>query len=128
MGESYQIRWDIAANRLEFTLFGIWDMPTMQRWSADYKAAVAKAPRPGWTVLGDLTEHPAQDDQIQLGHEALMGYSAQQGMRKAALVVPKAVMAMQMKRLAQSSQTESVISFVSSVAEAHRLLGDAAAA
>lgn len=128
MGGTYRIEWDTTANRLEFTLTGIWDMSTMQRWSADYKAAVAKAPRPGWTVLGDLTEHPAQDDQIQAGHEGLMAHSAQQGMRKAALVVPRAVMAMQMKRLAQSSQTESVITFVSTVDEGRRLLGHAAAA
>jgi hypothetical protein len=125
---SYTISWNTGTNCLEFRLVGMWDQATMARWNADYKAAVAKAPRPGWFVIGDLTEHPPQSPEIQSGHEALMGYSAQHGMAKGVLVVPKVVMQLQLKRLADSSNTAQVITFSDSIGGAKTILGLAKAA
>lgn len=123
MTASYDLAWNAGKTRLTFALHGTWDAATMARWNADYRAAVAQATGQGWTVLGDMTDHPLQADAIQKGHEALMAYSIQHGMSKAALVVPKAVASMQLKRLAGQAQASQAISFVTSVAEGERALG-----
>lgn len=123
MTGSYELAWNTGTKRLTFALHGIWDVQTMARWDAAYRAAVAQAPQGNWTVLGDMTDHPAQHEAIQEGHEALMALSVRQGMARAALIVPKAVVAMQMKRLAGKAHAEQVINFVSTRAEAERVLG-----
>jgi hypothetical protein len=86
---------------------------------------VAQAPKPGWTVLGDLSNYPPQPDDISKGHEALMLHSATSGMAKGVLVVPKAVVAMQMKRIAGKARATKadVIGYASTVEEATKVLG-----
>ncbi|MDQ1287456.1 MAG: methyl-accepting chemotaxis protein [Actinomycetota bacterium] len=121
MAGAYTLAWDTAENRINFTLTGMWDADTMRRWDADYRAAVAKAPRDGWTVIGDMTGYPAQSEEIQAGHERLIAHSAASGMAKAVLVVPKAVVAMQMKRLVNNAKA-STVTYAASVDEAKKLL------
>lgn len=112
MDQPFAIAWNVAENRLEFTLRGMWDDATVAEWEKVYRAAVHQAPRPGWTVLGDMTEHPPQSPKVQGVHEALMAFSAVQGMRAFALVVPKTVVAMQLRRLAGKSEAGRIANWV----------------
>lgn len=112
MSEPFEIAWNVAENRLEFTLRGMWDDATVAKWEKVYRAAVLSAPRPGWTVLGDMTAHPPQSPQVQKTHETLMAFSAEQGMRAFALVVPKTVVAMQLRRLAAGSAAKNLANWV----------------
>jgi hypothetical protein len=118
---SYTLKWDTAAKRIEFTMTGTWDADIMRRWDAEYRAAVARAPRGAWTVIGDMSDYPPQPDEIQKGHETLIAHSAANGMVKAVLVVPKAVVAMQMKRLVNNAQAD-MVTYAASVDEAKKLL------
>jgi hypothetical protein len=128
MSGSYELAWVPGTKRLNFSLHGVWDAQTMARWDADYRAAVGRAPAGGWVVVGDMTDHPAQSESIQRGHEALMAFSAQSGLVRAALIVPKVVAAMQMKRLAGQAHADMLIHFVSTGAEADTVIaGDLAA-
>ena len=126
MGAPYELAWDIEAKRLRFAMRGMWTGATMSSWSREYRAAVLAPPGPRWTVLADMTDYPPQSDSIQKGHEELIAFSAQHGMVKAIMVVPKAVAAMQMKRLVGQAGAASVIGFVSSVAEAEKILNGCA--
>jgi hypothetical protein len=65
---------------------------------SEYSAAVRQG-RAGWTLLGDMSEYPPQADEISAGHEKMMALTMSAGASRVALVVPKAVLAMQMKRL-----------------------------
>ena len=118
---SYTLKWNTGAQRIEFTMTGVWDSETMRRWDAEYRAAVSQAPAGAWTVLGDMSNYPAQSAEIQKGHERLIAYSAVNGMTKAVLVVPKAVVAMQMKRLVDSAKAQ-MVTYAASVDEAKKLL------
>jgi hypothetical protein len=122
MGAPYELAWDIEAKRIRFAMHGTWDGATMSLWSREYRAAVLAPPGPRWTVLADMTDYPPQSESIQKGHEELIAFSAQHGMVKAIMVVPKAVAAMQMKRLVGQAGAASVIGFVSSIAEAEKIL------
>jgi hypothetical protein len=122
MSNQFEIGWKIPENRLEFTLRGMWDDATVAEWERTYRAAVLKAPRTGWTVLGDLTEHPPQNPKVQKVHETLMAFSASQGMSKFALVVPKTFAAMQLRRLASSSDASKLANWVTTRDEGLRVL------
>jgi hypothetical protein len=126
VAKPFEIAWKTAENRLEFTLRGLWDDATVTEWEKVYRAAVGQAPRPGWTVLGDLTEHPAQSEKVQKVHESLMAFSASQGMSRFALIVPKTVVAMQLRRLAGSSDAGKIANWVTTRDEGLRALKAAA--
>lgn len=117
MSTPYEITWNVPENRLEFTLCGLWSDATVAEWEKAYRAAVARAPKPDWTVLGDMTDHPPQSPKVQAVHEALMAHSVDRGMRCFALVVPKAVAAMQLRRLAGKSEAGKVANWVTTRAE-----------
>lgn len=121
MAGSYTLKWNSSAQRIEFTMTGTWDSEIMRRWDAEYRAAVAQAPSGVWTVLGDMSNYPAQSDEIQKGHETLIAHSAANGMAKAVLVVPKSVVAMQMKRLVNNAHAQ-MVTYAASVDEATKLL------
>jgi hypothetical protein len=122
MDKPFEIGWKAAENRLEFVLRGMWDDATVAEWERVYRATVPQAPLPGWTVLGDMTEHPPQSPKVQGVHEALMAYSASQGMRAFALVVPKTVVAMQLRRLANKSDAGKMANWVTTRAEGLKAL------
>lgn len=122
MAEPYELQWNTGGTRLSFTLHGLWTSETAARWESAYRAAVLRAPRTAWTVVGDLSDYPPQNEQVQAVHEALMAFSAQKGMVRGALIVPKAVAALQMKRLANGASATEVIRFVSTTKEAEAAL------
>jgi hypothetical protein len=98
MSKPFDLTWNQAENRLEFTMRGKWTAQDMAQWVSTYSATIRQG-RPGWTLLGDLSEYPPQTDEISAGHEKMMALTMASGASKVALVVPKAVLAMQMKRL-----------------------------
>jgi hypothetical protein len=98
MSNPFDLAWNQAENRLEFTMRGKWSAQDLQNWVTTYSATIRQG-RPGWTLLGDMSEYPPQDDSVSAGHEKMMAATMAAGASKVALVVPKAVVAMQMKRL-----------------------------
>jgi hypothetical protein len=98
MSKPFELAWNQAENRLEFTMQGKWTAADMAQWVSTYSATIRQG-RPGWTLLGDMSDYPPQADDISAGHEKMMALTMAQGASRVALVVPKAVLAMQMKRL-----------------------------
>jgi hypothetical protein len=98
MADPFDLAWNQAENRLEFKMRGKWTPQDMSKWVTSYSAAIRQG-RPGWTLLGDMSEYPPQTDDISAGHEKMMAATMAAGASKVALVVPKAILAMQMKRL-----------------------------
>jgi len=121
MAGTYELDWNPTMKRFSFTLHGMWDAQTMTRFAAEHRAIVTKAPAQGWMVLANLTDFPAQSPEIQAGHEKLMAFSEQQGMARAAVVVPKAVALMQMKRMAAQAHANT-LAFFATMAEAEKFL------
>jgi hypothetical protein len=117
---TYEVDWDQQASRLTFALHGTFDQAALARFAAEFRVAVAKAPKSGWTVLADLSDYPPQSDAINAGMEELMGLTQKSGVGKSVAMVPKAVVAMQVKRLASSAQTG--IFMVGTLAEAEKYL------
>lgn len=120
MTATYELGWQ--GKRLVFALHGVFDDAGWAVWDAKMKAAVAKAPAGGWTLLGDLSDFPPQSDEIQEKAKALMAVGSAGGCRKSVLVVPKAVAAMQAKRLVRESAQEQDTEFFASRAEADACL------
>ncbi len=121
MAGTYEVDWDQQTNRLTFALHGTFDQTALSRFSAEFRVAVAKVPKSGgWTVLADLSDYPPQSDAINAGMEELMGLTQKSGVGKSVAMVPKAVVAMQVKRLASSAQTG--IFMVGTLAEAEKYL------
>lgn len=118
MPATYEVHWDTAANRLEFALVGLFDMTSFRAWDAAFRAAVDKAPRPGWVTLADMTRFPPQPEEVQKGAEGHMAYGFAHGCAKSVAVVPKTVIAMQAKRLAQGAGASSKMAFVATRQEA----------
>jgi hypothetical protein len=123
MPATYECHWDTAGNRLEIKVSGVFDATTFAQWDRIYRAAMLKAPHPGWTIIGDLTQCPAQNDAVAKGVEALMTFGFAHGCANAVYIVPKAVSAMQAKRMAKGAQTESKTAFVATRQEALDWLG-----
>jgi hypothetical protein len=98
MSKPFELAWNQADNRLEFSMHGKWTAADLTLWVSTYTAAIRQG-RPGWTLLGDMSDYPPQADDISAGHEKMMALTMAQGASRVALVVPKAVLAMQMKRL-----------------------------
>ena len=122
MDAPYEVSWNMASRRLNFKLRGRWDATTTSDWQRAYRAAVAQAPAGAWTVLGDMADYPPQSDEVQRGHELMMALSAKSGMTRAALLIPKVVTTMQNKRSAAKTNTDDLIVFVTTLAEAERAL------
>jgi hypothetical protein len=98
MSNPFELTWNQAENRLEFVMRGKWTAQDLQKWTTTYSATVRQG-RPGWTLLGDMSEYPPQSEEVSAGHEKMMALTMASGAARMALVVPKAVVAMQMKRL-----------------------------
>ncbi|MEN3268222.1 STAS/SEC14 domain-containing protein [Pseudonocardia sp.] len=98
MSNPFELTWNQAENRLEFVMRGKWTAQDLQKWTTTYSATVRQG-RPGWTLLGDMSEYPPQSEEVSAGHEKMMALTMASGASRVALVVPKAVVAMQMKRL-----------------------------
>jgi UDP-N-acetylmuramyl pentapeptide synthase len=98
MSNPFELTWNQAENRLEFVMRGKWTAQDLQKWTTTYSATVRQG-RPGWTLLGDMSEYPPQSEEVSAGHEKMMALTMAAGASRVALVVPKAVVAMQMKRL-----------------------------
>lgn len=98
MSNPFELTWNQAENRLEFVMRGKWTAQDLQKWTTTYSATVRQG-RPGWTLLGDMSEYPPQSEEVSAGHEKMMALTMASGAARVALVVPKAVVAMQMKRL-----------------------------
>jgi hypothetical protein len=118
MPATHEIHWDTDANRLEFTLTGIFDPSSFQKWDAAFRAAVAQAPRANWTTLADMTKFPPQPDAIQKGAEAHMAYGFAHGCTKSVIIAPKTVIAMPAKRLANDAGAAARMAFVATREEA----------
>jgi hypothetical protein len=98
MSNPFELTWNQAENRLEFVMRGKWTAQDLQKWTTTYSATLRQG-RPGWTLLGDMSEYPPQSEEVSAGHEKMMALTMASGASRVALVVPKAVVAMQMKRL-----------------------------
>ncbi len=120
MAATHELSWQ--GKRLVFALHGVFDMPGWAAWEARLRAAVAQAPAGGWTLLGDLSDFPAQAPEIQEKAKGLIVFGTAGGCRKSVLVVPKAVVAMQAKRLVRESDDHQATEFVASMAEADAVL------
>jgi hypothetical protein len=122
MANPFDLAWNQAENRLEFVMRGKWTAQDLQKWTTTYSATVRQG-RPGWTLLGDMSEYPPQSDDVSAGHEKMMALTMAAGASKVALVVSKAVVAMQMKRLQSNAGVN--MKHVASREEALAYLGSA---
>jgi hypothetical protein len=118
MAGTYEVHWDTAANRLEFTLAGMFDPDTYEQWDRAFRAAAAKAPRPGWALLGGMSDFPPQSDAVQKRAPELIGFAFAHGCVKAANIMSKTVTAMQGKRLGTASKAPASMAFVATREEA----------
>lgn len=122
MAGTYTVQWDTRENRLMFSLSGLFDKATWQQWDTAFRAALKQAPRPGWTLLVDVRDFPAQSVEIQKGTEEQMALAGKSGCARIAMVAPKSVTAMQTKRLASASGSESLFAWFNTVEEAKAAL------
>ena len=123
MPDNYAVTFDPATRRMAFAFTGTWDAATAADWDRTFKAKVAQAQAGGpWTLLVDLTAYPPQNDAVSAMHQGHMAHSKANGMARAAVVSPKLVTQMQMKRLADGSGMQAAIAFVSTVAEGEKHL------
>lgn len=126
MTATHELGWQ--GRRLVFALHGVFDAPGWAAWDARIRAAVAQAPAGGWTLLGDLSDFPPQIPEIQENAKAMIAFGTAGGCRKSVLVVPKAVVAMQAKRLVRESDRGQETEFVASRDEADAVLAPVEAA
>jgi len=123
MSDSYTATFNQATRRMTFTFTGTWDAATAAAWDRTFRATVAQARAAGpWTLLVDLTAYPVQNETVSAMHQEHMKHSKANGMARAAVVSPKMVTAMQMKRLAGGSGAQGDIAFVSTMADGEKHL------
>ncbi|MEH3077345.1 MAG: methyl-accepting chemotaxis protein [Quadrisphaera sp.] len=115
----FEIAWDRAANRLQFTEWGDWDLEVAKSFSRDLTAAIGEH-RPGWTVLCDMSRMGPTTPDVQEVIEETMGVAARAQMAFAVIVLQDPLVAMQMQR---SSEAQGApIAYASSRSEAEALL------
>lgn|GEM_PF-4921600 len=91
---TYALHWDTDTNHVDFALAGLWDESLMDRWLAELEDSLEHA-RPGWTLVGDLTAYPAQEDLIAERQARMMTMCQDHGMSRGALVMPRAAVLME---------------------------------
>lgn len=124
MPSPYRLAYDAARNRIDFAMWDRWSVEDADRWSRDYNEALART-RPGFVVVGDMTDCPVQSPEVQVVHGSLMAASIAGGMAKGALVVSEATLELQLKRLAGTADaTRSHIFLTASRAEAEAVVAD----
>ncbi|TXR55669.1 hypothetical protein [Quadrisphaera setariae] len=115
----FEIAWDRAANRLQFTEWGDWDLEVAKAFSRDLTAAIGEH-RPGRTVLCDMSRMGPTTPDVQELIEGTMGVAARAQMAFAVIVLQDPLVAMQMQR---SSEAQGApIAYASSRSEAEALL------
>ncbi len=127
MAGMYGVRWNVPANRLEFALSGLFDEKTWHRWDVKYRAALCRPPAPEWSLLGDLTGFPAQDDEVQRGAGEHMRLACARGCVHMMLVFPDDSVAAPTRIRVHNLGLDGLVTVAPSLAEARRLLsaGDA---
>src|SRR5512139_852792 len=100
---THSINWDRAQNQLSFTLSGTFAADEWRRWNQALRQQIQQVPSSGWTLLADITDFPAQSQEIQKGIEDQMRLIANSGCTKIAMVAPPAITAMLTKRLANAT-------------------------
>ena len=101
--EFFTIGVDVRRSLIHLQLYGIWDVPTVDRYAAAAQAAFAKvaegAARDGCKVLIDLRRHGVQPREVAERIGAWLTKAASEEARYAVLVSDSSVHKMQAQRL-----------------------------
>lgn len=115
----FDISWDRAQNRLSDVCVGMWSKATCDDYVRVLSAAYREN-RPGWTFLVDFSAHPAQAEQVQRTHEAMMAEAVKNGLTWCAFIASNPLVAIQMQRL--SAKTGFPVTYVATREEALAVL------
>lgn len=121
----FDISWDRAQNRLSDVCVGMWSKSTCDDYVRVLSAAYREN-RPGWTFLVDFSAHPAQAEQVQRTHEAMMAEAVKNGLTWCAFIASNPLVAIQMQRL--SAKTGFPVTYVATREEALAVLAKQQAA
>lgn len=122
MAGTFTLQWNAAKNRVEETLTGQWDTDTMRRYETEFRTIVDAIPSPKWVMLVDMRSASPQTEENQKKIEALIQTCVAKGCVKIVALAPRAVVAMQVKRLSHSAGADGLLGYASTEAEAEALL------
>jgi hypothetical protein len=119
--EPFTFTWHDADKTVECKLSGLWDDETMAAWESVCGDFVDSA-EPGFNMLSDLRDYPAQRQEFLARHGVLLNMAAARGMRRCATVVERVIPQMQMQRISENGTASDRTFFVSRPEDGWRVL------
>lgn len=121
MSEPFTFTWNAEDTTVVAKLSGLWDDQTMGAWESACTEFVDSA-EPGFNMLSDMRDYPAQRQELLARHGALLDRAAERGLRRVATIVEKVIPQMQMQRITNNGTAADRTFFVSNEADGWRIL------
>jgi hypothetical protein len=121
VAEPFTISWNAEDKTVVAKLAGLWDDDAMAAWEQTVTDFVDSA-NPGYSMLSDMRDYPAQRQEFLLRHGALLDDAAQRGLRRAVAIVERVIPQMQMQRITNNGTAADRTFFVSNEADGWRIL------
>ncbi len=100
----YDLSYNSAKNQINWKVNGFWgsveEVPDMEK---HWNAVLARAKKPGFNVLGDVTEMKPPPKKVQALHEKIQVEIVKSGVRKLAVIVGSALADMTVRQIGKRS-------------------------
>lgn len=92
--EYYDLSYDPAKNQINWKVKGFWRSPdVVPDVEKHWDAILARAEKPGFTILADMTEMKAAPPEVEAIHRRIQQKTMALGVRKVATIVSQSVIA-----------------------------------
>ena len=109
----FEFTLDRERSLLRVKLCGFWDLPVMNEYEREYRTAFTQLnklrPRPTYCLF-DGSEYPVQSQSINRRHVALIEWLGPRQADRSALIVPNALVRLQVARSVNDERTQTFTS------------------
>lgn len=103
MKKGFEVRVDEERSVCFLKVWGLWSAEDGASYLDHFRATVRPLVGKKWFVVADISEFPAQRDEVNASVQGTMAHAVETGMVRAANVVSSAMTRLQIKRLSEET-------------------------